>query len=418
MRKKFIKLVTILITVWLLFGSMTVYAYDPNIPFDGTVVASWTQGAWPECKTFIIGGTSTIQRAACGYFATSYALVKAGLMDPSTGDAPIQFIKKIVQDGNTDTEWGHFKMTTINQYYPEVTCKHYMLQLMNSGKSLEESLDIVKGFYNEGKFVIIDVAAPGITNGHYVFVDGYKEDGTMIIGDSGYGFTDFQPYLDAGVTIKYCTVYDIEGKDCSKLASIYSDTIGEATEPNSGSEMDSEEQEVFESFVKEMELNGMGKFNYESPADLQEPVLLPYAEQLSISQQANISSIGENIDSRKISPSDFFHALSVFSGICFMIYGVLLLLAYITDYNNTFITVSLLKIISFGRFKVLKPEDEKYGVVRPGYNASMNITYLSAPMIAKRVIFLVAIGLFLISGVLNNLLINIIFFVQDTLSTL
>lgn len=412
MIKKFEKVVVLFLSIWLVFGSVSVYAYDPDRVFDGTDVGSWTQGSWDECDSFIIGDGRTIQRAGCGYFATSYALVKAGVMDVSSGRAPIDFIMQVVNDGNTDTSWGHFKMTTINQYYPEVTCEEYMYGLMNSGMSLEEALVRVKDFYNQGKFVIIDVSAPGITDGHYLFVDGYKDDGTMIIGDSGKPYTDLQPYLDAGLTIKYCTVYSIEGKNCNELASIYSNEIGSETDPNG--EMTEEEVALNNAVVKEYDLEGMGKYkNYLSPADLQEPIIYPDGMNLSVAEQYNVSRMRENIESKSLTPASFFHALSVFIGICCILYGVLLLLAYLTDYNNTFVEFSLLKLISFGKFRVLEQEDERLGIIEPGYDKNRHITYLSVPMIIKRIVLLIIIGLLLISGAVGGLLMAIIFFFQD-----
>lgn len=416
MVKKFWKVCYFILSVWLGIGVMPVRAYDNSKPFDGKDVATWTQGAWEECHTYVIGtdGESTIQNSGCGYFAIAYALVKAGIMDTSSGTAPIDFIKKVVEGGDTDLSWGHMKMTAINKYYPQVTCDEYLLPLGNADMSTEQALSVIKDYYNKGKFVIASVSAPGITSGHYVFFDSFKEDGTPVIGDSGKPFTDFKPYLDAGVFIKYCTVFSIEGVNCNELASIYSENVGETTGVTNG-EMTEEEKRIFQGVVKEFDLEGMQGYNNIIDAGLQRPIFFGSENDLTIAEQRNVEEMGSGIDSRKLTPARVFHISMSFVGICLVFYGVLMLLAYLTDYNNTFAEVSLLKIISFGKFMVLEQEDIRFGTIEKGYDPNRHITYMSVDMLIKRIVLLFGVGILLLSGIIGDAFVSIIFFFRDNI---
>ena len=412
---KILKRILILCMVFLFaLKSDIVYAYDHTKPFDPKDVTTWTQGSWAECHQIKLanGDGHTIARSACSYFATSYALVKAGLMDPTTGTAPIDFIKEVNKKGGWDASWGHFDVNKIGDYYPEVTCEEKYFGLQQSGMTRDEALAVCKNFYNEGKFVLICVRASGLTNGHYVFLDGYDENGMMIVGDSGKPTTTLQLYLDHNVQILYCHVYSIEGVKCNELASIYSENVGQVT--NKNGEMSEEEQRLYGKVRDEYDLEGMGQFKNTLTAE--ECLVVPEFydnSYLSTSEKKAVSDIKGNVDNNRLSWSRVYHIALSFIGICCILYGVLLILAYFLDYNNVFIEVSMLGLITFGRFRVVNWDDIGKDKKRLGYDKERKITYLTLSMVLKRSVVLVMLGMFLVSGILSSWILNIIWWIKD-----
>lgn len=408
-RKRF--LVVILLVV-ILMSSIPVYAYDNSKPFDPKDVTTWTQGSFPESNTIKLanGGGSTIRRAACSYFAVCYAFVKAGLMDPKTGTAPIDFIKDVNRRGDWDADWGHYDMSSISKYYPKVTCESEYFGLQNNGMSREEALAVCKNFYNEGKFVIICVQASGVTGGHYVFIDSYKEDGTMVIGDSGFSTTDFSLYMNHNVYLKYCHVYNIEGVKCNELESIYSDNVG-GTSTESNGAMTEEEKVIYNKVKNEFELEGMGRFENLLSSDCL--VVPEYYDNsyLSVSEQKALSDIGRNVEKNRITVTGVYHALMSFVGVVLILYSLLMFLAYFFDYNNTFVDISLLGIITLGRFRVVSKEEVGEGNL--GYNKKDKCTYVTMGMVAVRCVVVLVVGLFLVSGLLSDLVLSLVYFVLD-----
>lgn len=411
-KKRFMLLVLLMLCM---FSAVPVYAYDNTKPFNPKDVATWTQGAWQECHDIkLANGTgSTIARAACSYFATSYALVKAGLMDPTTGTAPLDFIKEVNRTGGWDADWGHYDVNTISNYYPEVTCEEKYFGLQQNGMSRDEALAVCKNFYNEGKFVLICVRANGLTNGHYVFLDGYKEDGTMIIGDSGKPTTDFKLYMDHDVSVLYCHVYSVKGLKCNELASIYSEDVGKVTNKHNG-EMSNEERELYGQVKEEYDLEGMGKFKNQLSSDCL--VVPEYYDStyLTVSEQRAVNEIKDNVQNNKTTVTGVYHTLMSFIGICCILYSIIMFMAYFLDYNNAFVDLSVLSIVTLGRFRVVSREE--VGEENLGYSKKDKCTYVTMGMVATRCIVILMAGIFLVSGLLSNLVLKLVYLIIDSIA--
>lgn len=398
--------------ITMLVTSVSVYAFDPNKPFNPKDVTTWTQSAWPECHTIrLAGGTgSTISAAACSYFATSYAMVKAGIMDPKTGRAPLDFIEEVNRTGGWDTPWGHFDSSKINDYFDKAECVENGVKLEWAGMTQEEALAVIKKYYNDGYYVMICVVAPGITDGHYVFCDGYDENGDMIVGDSGYCTTRLNGYMNNNLEICYCRVYSVEGAPCNEMQSIYSDKVGQRLDGRNGA-MSDDEMALYRGVVDEYDLEGMGKYrNYLTAEDCVVPEFMWKAD-LSLREQSCVSDIGETIESEKLNTRKIFFMILSFVGICCILYSVLLLLAYFLDYNNSFIDLSLLALISFGRLRVVSSEEVGYDSKRLGYSKKDKCTYLTMGMVAKRAVILFVVGALLVSGALSSMLLEVIWWI-------
>ena len=154
------------------------------------------------------------------------------------------------------------------------------------------------------------------------------------------------------------------------------------------------------SLITESDLTGMPLQEFIS--DAQQRVHLMGREGLTQADLTCLEEISGSLESVKTSPIDIYHRVSSFIGLALITYAMLLFIAYIFDYINVFIDISLLSLISFGRWQVVDKEDVKDGIVKLGYNKDTKKTYLSTSLLIIRVVVVLLIGIFLVSGLLNE----------------
>lgn len=130
---------------------------------------------------------------------------------------------------------------------------------------------------------------------------------------------------------------------------------------------------------------------------------------LSESDLKRLTDISSAIDNQKTTTIDIYHKVSSFLGIFLISYGVLMIVAFVFDYINTFVEISLLSILSFGRWHVVSKEDIEEGLVKPGYNKETKKTYLTPTLLMTRAVIVIVIGMFLVSGKLNEWITAIIY---------
>lgn len=134
---------------------------------------------------------------------------------------------------------------------------------------------------------------------------------------------------------------------------------------------------------EEWELIGMSKRNYLYENQL--PIELPKEGELSINQQLNASNIQEAVDSQSFSFIKFIRTFVAFVGIWFIVYAIVLLIAYVFDRNNILFEFSFVSILTLGRVSVLYLDDE----------SSRGSSFST---IMKMIIISLVIGLILITG--------------------
>ena len=194
------------------------YAYD---------VYRWWQGEIPFDRSNIIPNSSSSESlySACSYFATSYMLVKMGLLKPYKKETPITFIDKAREIEAYASSWGLFDFERLSEIYPEIEVvdTFYNTQKM----TYEEVKNEIKVRMGKGEFVIACVAGSD-TNGHYIFVDGFNEDDEMVIGDStraGTKWTDTYGAEGHNNKIVHIETFKCKKKRPFHCPSIYDDKL-------------------------------------------------------------------------------------------------------------------------------------------------------------------------------------------------
>lgn len=100
-----------------------------------------------------------------------------------------------------------------------------------------------------------------------------------------------------------------------------------------------------------------------------------------------------------------------FLGLCCILYGVFLGIAYLFDRVNNIFDISLLGILTLGKYRIW----EEYLGVSKGVNKRDGIVYCDAKFLIARIILIEAVGLFLVSGGVFQVIIKVIRFVSSIL---
>lgn len=181
-----------------------------------------------------------------------------------------------------------------------------------------------------------------------------------------------------------------------------------ALKPLSGSDADSlskdvESSKLTGSIVTESDLTGMPT----ESSLLAKNQGIPDITELSDEEKKSLVSIKENVDGEKDSWYDTANKVVVFVGIVILVYGLFLGVAFMFDRTNVILDVSLLAVLTLGRYRVW---DEMYGVP-VGYSSSEGIMYCDGGLIFKRIVVIEIIGFFLVSGGISRIIYDALVFI-------
>lgn len=154
--------------------------------------------------------------------------------------------------------------------------------------------------------------------------------------------------------------------------------------------------------TSEWDLVGMGGLKNKI-GDNQTKVNFMSRDNLSVGEAYSVATVGENIALLKeANVIDTVRVSVVFVGLCLVFYSVLLLVAYLFDYTNSFLEISLVKIITFG---YLEYSDDELAKNERGKASSKRLLFL--------VVFLIIIGCLFISGGVLRAVMEIMMNIHD-----
>lgn len=193
----------------------------------------------------------------------------------------------------------------------------------------------------------------------------------------------------------------------------------EKLKPLSGEDSEETEKEVqsiegYGNIITESDLNGIPIDSFLEK--YQQSLENADASQLPLSQKNSLKELKENQDNVSDAESiaiSIFHGAEMFIGICCVFYGILLIVAYLFDYANVYIDISLLGIITFGRFRLMESEESNRFKQFKGYNKYNGKTYVTFGSILIRSAILIFIGTaLLMSGFLVKFLVMCMKFIK------
>lgn len=173
-----------------------------------------------------------------------------------------------------------------------------------------------------------------------------------------------------------------------------------------------EETAPYGSIITESDLNGLVMEDFLRAE--QKRLTMVNRDLLTTAEIKNLDVINNYFDNQG-NVLRWYQKLQSFLGICCILYGVLLFVAYILDYSNVFFELSLISILTLGKFKILDSK-ELSGINKryyTGWRKDRRTVYLTPAMLAMRVAVLFVLGVVLISGFIGNSLITIITLVKE-----
>lgn len=274
-------------------------------------------------------------------------------------------------------------------------------QLVDVHWSVSDPLKTVTEAMDKGYYVIIytpylyDSSISSSGNQHYSPIVGV-EDGKPQVWDVGVGlYNDWDIWVKCGITqiVVYKSTLN-SSKDTLK-------GIVKNSTPEKGSDEYNNRVNAWATITKELDLLGMDSGF--SIAEGLNKVELPNKDDLSKNELANIENIKLNIEENKVTVYDIARYSMVFSGLVVVLYGLLLLVAYLFDSSNTLFDISMLGVITFGKYRLWY---EDLGVEKNKKESDGKI-YCTLGGIIWRIAILEAVGLFIASSGIFRILLSI-----------
>lgn len=348
----------------------------------------WHQGVIPADNSLITGqaGSDTIGQGACSHFAMTYALVKMGIFDPSKGDTPITHIQNARDKNAFLTEWGYFDFSRVNELYSNVTYEGRDNNVSGMGET--EGLAYVKGKMNEGYFVV-GIVYGNLTSGHCIFFDGINEDGTTSIGDSAFGgLTWEEVYSGQNTCFSYLELLKCNGVDFNRQPSIYDENALRGTTTS--------EMQEYSELVQEWDLKGMP-----TKTNLSEGIVKPEFfgdDSLSQKELLAVQNIKDYKDADKMSAFAIIKMIISIIGFLLITYGLLLVIAYVFDRANSFIDLSMVGFLTFGKMKIVSKDD--WGTISDETKKSKG--YMTVAKLFMISFIIILVGSLMVSGLLSQ----------------
>lgn len=338
---------------------------------------------------YVYGGGKTIGGAGC--FITSFA-VQMAYANPDLRDVNT-FNPKILAQG-LSFDGDMLYQGTVNNVDPTF---HWESQEFTSGGSSVESR--IKELLDDGKYVIVR-AGPPIASGttHFSPIVGWDNEKNQpkimdVAGGNHPTWEEWAPYVNR---------LDVCSSDIQPSMDAYSSNTDDI---QSNAPETEEEKQALQELIDEWDLEGMPAIN--SISDLQEDTELKGREDLSLTEQRRVAEVKAGIDANGFSFPDWFNHAIFFIGILVMVYSILLLMATLFDYSNNFIEFSLVEAITLKRCRIV--DKDYYQDNSPtGYDKGKDVTNLTFGMLLFRCVFLMVIGIAIMSGIAQEIIVYFI----------
>lgn len=389
MRKRIFKYLNLVLVVCIslsIFSPSVVYASDEEYKSFSQLDSRW--------GGYVYGGGETISYSGCVITSVSVLMAYANpdLRDVNTFNPQVA-ASKFRFDGAA------FYWDSTANADPTFT---YVGKIYESGTALSESEANakVKEQLDAGNYVIIKTIGMYGGSTHYSPIVGYA-DGKPIVWDvAGGQNSNWDTWANLGI-------YEIVVYSSSKNKSY--DVLGKSDDAISGKPETEEEKQEVQKLIEESGLTGMPE-DHVFATDLE----FPDYDVLSNNEKANVDTIKESIEVKKDSWFDIMMKIVSVTGLFVILYGVLFVVCYMFDRNNSLFDLSLFNLITLGKYKVW---DEVDGM-RAGEKGKDGIIYCDSSSVVKSFAVIEVIGFLLISGKVFELLYHIAIWLADTVRLL
>lgn len=323
-------------------------------------VEYWTQFDDPWANDPIGNTGSSYRGAGCSTYAAAYMLVKMGLLDPKKGDTAKTLIDKAENCStymwNGKGESYYFNYDEIDKLYPDIK---YEGRADYNTVPIDEAVTVAKKKISEGYYCIMQVegtAKSGAHAGHMIFIDGVTSDGKMSVGDSGFGpgTTLEDIYEMSTLTSWYLELFSYK-VPCNEQPSIYDDTAIRTGE----SSYTKADEAAYIDLVSEWQLVGMPEKSKLNENIVRVTNSSDDGNAFKLEEKENIASILESKKAQTPTLAQILGTIMSVVGLIILAYSLLLLIGFFLDRFNSFIDVSIVGILTFGKIKIVTKEERR-----------------------------------------------------------
>ena len=331
----------------------------------------------------------TIGRIGC--FITSFATLMA-YANPELRDVST-FNPQVLASKCSFTSGGGIYSATVNN---ADSTFHWEGTVSVSGKEAVEHK--IKELLDQGKYVIVR-AGPPIASGstHFSPIVGWNSDANepKIMDVAGGKHPDWQqwaPYVNR------LDVATSDVQDSKKALSGQSDDI------QSNAPQTEEERKELDNLIKELDLQGMPTID---GLPSQQKVDLPTSSGLSVAENISLQGLRDARKNSSFAISESLSRVMMLLGIVLIFYSVLLLIALLYDWVNSFVDFSLISILTFGKYRLVsKDYFEKNKLI--GYDKYKKQTNVTPFSCFLRIVCICIVGMLITSGVIQTIIICLI----------
>lgn len=338
-------------------------------------------------RHYVYAGNTTLGSAGC--FITSYAVVMA-YANPELRDVE-KFNPKILAQKMSFSGDMLISGSVTNA---DSTFKWEKNESISGVDKVESR---IKELLDQGKYVIVR-AGPPIASGstHFSPIVGWNEESDEpkimdVAGGKHPEWSQWAPYVNR---IDICSSTTLSSKEAFTGAENTTDQIQENAPTTE------EEMRELDDIIAEFDLEGMDglAMTFE---EYQQTIELPNRDGLNYTELQGIVAIGDAMSSRDVRISQAMSRVIFFIGMALVFYGILMFLAMILDWVNVFVEFSMLGFITLGKYRLVsKDYFEKNKLV--GYDKKLRKTNVTPITCMYRVAFLVGMGMFMMSGLIQE----------------
>jgi len=275
------------------------------------------------------------------------------------------------------------------------------------------------------KFTHFPSAQDGITEHSIIWWNGMYEPELKVLENLNSSMEEFLRVMANGA---YCTdanyynalkshikTYNLEELDKKafpegrKFCGFGDRKVGEYKYPNdgyNGSASDVGSVQTGEnglSYVVVKEKDLMGMYPESFFLDDYKNIDLPSYDNLSLSEKLVLDSIKTNMkEQNSWNLWDTVRVLTVFAGLCVLVYAMMFMIGYLFDKSNNLLEISLLMILTMGYLKFSDEEVDMQG-------------YVNRSRLIKIEVALFVVGFFLVGGGLFSFLIDVLWYAERIL---
>lgn len=340
-------------------------------------------------NTVLLGDGRTIGTAGCSYFSHCMMLIRAGKWDTQTDGTISDFVKlcksKGMSQSSSDWLFDHTSISDIESSVKIVDAEY--LNMSQKYYTVSELADRAKKAFERGDYMVTYMMVDN-EGAHAVFIDSVTEDGKIVLQDC----SSFDKYIDGPESMFHDIMaseggyeapivfgifeYSIEGADSRDTRPLWDRFSGglDSDEgvflPESERHHDSEDEKK----KKEDEKNRM-RTEYEA-IDWKPTQLLMNQRNFNIEDMASkttakerrrMEDIKTNIEEDEPDLKEVISECFVGAGLLLSLEGIFLIVADLIDRYLVLGKTSLVKIFTFGRYRIREGKEDTEGVSRWTY---------------------------------------------------